>query len=129
MRKFGIWLAVLAVVFLLGFVPQFWKARQFSQELQACRAGGQISDIRDQAAMVYLETNRKNFGVAGQHARSLFAAVEELAGQTGRKELQQRLSGLLETRDAITAGLAAGDAGVLGSVEELLLKTHEISVP
>lgn len=129
MRRLGIWFVVFVAVFLLGYVPQFWKARQLSQELQACEAGGRISSVRDQAAMVYLETNRKNFGVAGQHARTLFAVVEELARQARRPAQQEQLRGLLESRDAVTAGLAAGDAGVLGSVEGLLLRTHEVHAP
>lgn len=130
--KLIIWLVVLLAVFLLGFIPQYQKARRLSQELDtaksdlaSCRLDGEMSEARDLAAMTYLEANRKNYGIAGGHARKLFDLLQKLSGETAQPDLKRRLSELLAFRDDITAGLASGDPAVLAAIEALALKIHE----
>ena len=124
--------AALLAVFLLGFIPQFREARQRASELEAARKElatlrieSEASQLRDLAALMYMEVNRKNFGVASDHARAFFEMAGSLAGCTGEPALQEKLRNLLALRDQVTAGLASADAGVAALVQELLLRAQE----
>ena len=125
--------AALLAIFLLGFIPQFRESRRQAselgatrQELAMLRLESETSRLRDQAALMYLEVNRKNFGVASDHAREFFEMAGSLAGRTGDPALQQRLRDLMAVRDQVTAGLASADASVGALVQELLLRAQEV---
>ncbi len=131
--KVTLGLAALLAVFLLGFIPQFLKARRLStgldearNELAALHTRDQISHLRDLAASMYVEVNRKNFGVAGERATEFFDQAGNMAGTTGDPELQQKLRAILALRDPVTRGLASADAAVLSNLQEVFLQTQSL---
>jgi hypothetical protein len=132
MKKLIIGLLLIGVVFLTGFLPQYLKVAQLEEEvsnvkqdLASCQMRGGLAELRDLAALMYLEANQKNYGLAGQYSSRYFDQVREAMNQLGDPTLKQKLKEILDLRDAITAGLARGEAEILAEVQNLLIKTHE----
>ena len=127
-------IAVTAAL-LVGYIPQFLRARGLNQELdatrqmlQSCQARTREAELRDTMGLAYLETNQKNYGLAAQHAARFF----ERAGQV-RGEASGALGGVLDqamtVRDEITAGLARGDAAVLEPIGRIYRGLLEAGAP
>lgn len=131
-RKAILWSALLLSGFLLGFVPQFLSVRRTEDELRSarrdldsCRLTMELARVRDLAARIYLETSRKNFGTASEHASRFFDEVRSLAQRTEDARLKSSLEELLARRDGITASLAAAEAPALQEAQTLLLLTQQ----
>jgi hypothetical protein len=84
-----------------------------------------LGELRDLASMMYLETSRKNFGIAQQTSSQFFTIAAELAAETGDQELKLRLEAIVAERDQVTASLAKADASSQESTLRLLTKIHE----
>ncbi len=135
MNQKTLWIAgvsLLAVGFLLGFVPQYVKARDLQQQLEAAQKD--IGAVRERMQMqelgllighVYLETNRKNFGLASQYSTRFFDGARELAGQTADPNRRSLLQSLLNRRDTVTGGLAKADASTVEAVQGLFQQVLE----
>ncbi len=125
-------LAVLAVVFLLGFVPQYGTARTLRNEAAAGQAQIaslqwklKLAEMRDLMGLIYLETNQKNYGMARQHSTEFFTKARQLSAETPDPGLTAMLQEILRHRDPITAELAEGQPAVLTTLEEILRKLYE----
>jgi len=123
---------VLAVVFLLGFVPQYQNARALRNEAGAGQAHIvalqwklKLAELRDLMGLVYLETNQKNYGVARRHSTQFFTKAGQLSAETSDPSLTALLQEILQQRDQVTAGLTEGQPAILTSLEEVLRKLHE----
>ena len=131
-KKLSFWTTVVVVVFLLGFVPQYRQAKALRGELQetqeqirAFEWKMKLAELRDLAGMMYLETSKMNYGVAGQHSTQFFDRASELIRETSDSSLRAFLESQLQQRDNITAGLARGEGSVREAVEQLYLQVHE----
>ena len=125
-----LWGALLAVGFLIGFIPQFRTRIQLESKLaeansanEAARLSARQSAMRDSISLAYLEATRRNFGTAAEHASSFFNQVRELSNQADSAELRQSLQSWLESRDAVVAALARGDPSSIELLQELLLQS------
>ena len=125
-------LSLFAVGFLLGFVPQYLKVRDLQQQLDAARldviAGKEAMQRQELGLLighVYLESNRKNFGLASQYSTRFFDAARAMAGQTSDTNWQSLLQSLLAKRDAVTGGLAKADPGTADAVQSLFQQVLE----
>jgi len=116
----------LLVVFLAGYVPSRLALQSARQEVQALREQVGLAQLRDHAALVYLETTQKNYGIAGQHASRYFEQLREAVDQTPDAGRKQALQELLARRDEVISGLAKGDGSVMPVVDALFRKTHEL---
>jgi uncharacterized membrane protein YdfJ with MMPL/SSD domain len=131
-KKLIIAAIVAAAVFLAGFVPQYLESRRLrdqaeasAQLFQALERRLEMAELRDTLALAYLETNRKNYGMARQYSTQFFTRAREIANQTADPGLKSALEQALQQRDDITAGLTAGDGAVRDSVESLYQRIHE----
>jgi hypothetical protein len=118
--------AVIAAAFLTGFLIQYARARNLNRsletaraELNACERRNALAGVRDLMGLTYLEVNRKNYGLAQQHASRFFERVRELRGQPGDPAVDSVLNEALAARDEIIAALARGDAAVLERVQKI----------
>ena len=125
-RRVSIVAAVAAAAFLTGFLIQYGRARNLNKslesaraELNACQRRNDIAGLRDLMGLTYLEVNRKNYGLAQQHASRFFDRVREVRGQAPDPSLEAVLSEALAERDAIIAALARGDAAVQERVQKV----------
>ena len=126
--------ALVVAAFLLGFVPQYLKGKALDNQLGAIRQ--QLNSEREKSQMdelgllcghVYLETNLKNYGMAGQYSTKFFDGVQAMMSQAPESNRQPFLQEMLAQRDAVTGGLAQGDPGTLSAVQDLLQRALQMA--
>jgi hypothetical protein len=124
--------SLVVAAFLLGFVPQYVKARDLASQLGAERK--QLNSEREKSQMdelgllcgyVYLQTNLKNYGLAGQYSTKFFDRVRAMNGQAPDSSRQAFLQSALAKRDSITQGMAKGDPSIVGALQDLFQSTLE----
>ena len=126
-RRLLIETVLLVLVFLIGFVPQYLKARTLTQQLNSYESSRQLCEARDLLGMVYLETSQKNYGLAGQYSTRLFADVQGLIDKVGDPKNHEVFQDILSQRDAISGALARGDASAYLILQSLYEKMLEAS--
>ena len=131
-NKLVLWLILLIVGFLVGFLPQYFRSRQLQQkvsaqagQLEACRSAEQLSQLRDMAALMYLEATQKNYGTSGNYAGRFFDQAQRLANSTQDEGFRNLLREILATRDQVTADLAKGDAAAVSEIQPVLSKMEK----
>ncbi len=72
--------------------------------------------------MMYLETTRKNYGIAGDYAARFFDQAQQIASSTPDSQLRTTMAEVLPQRDQITADLAMGSPAFVEQMQSLLLK-------
>ncbi len=132
MRKLGLWFVLLITGFLTGFIFQYARLQRVQQELSAstrqlgsCQFSEQVSQLRDTATMMYLETAQKNYGKAGEYSKEFFDQAQRIVTSTEDPTLHNLLHDILAIRDQITADLAKGDAAALSEIQPVLTKLEQ----
>ena len=118
---------VLVVVFLVGFVPQYAKVNRLDAELRQARLENTSSELRDLAGLAFIQASQKNYGNAAGTTARFFNRVRETANQTPDANARKTYEDLLVSRDKIAAQLAKGDAGVMGDLQDLFVKTRRVT--
>ena len=125
-----LWFLLLAVGFAVGFIPQFRIRLRLESQVEELKASeesmqhvGQIIGLRDSISLAYLEVTRLNYGNAAEYAARFFDLAQELAAGSGGPALKPALDEILNTRDAVTAALAKGDATSVEQLRSLLILT------
>jgi outer membrane murein-binding lipoprotein Lpp len=117
----------LVVVFLAGFVPQYAKVNRLEAELRQAQMGNASAELRDLAGLAYIQASQKNFGNAAGTAARFFNRVREAANQIPDANARKTYEDLLISRDKVTTQLAKGDAGVMGDLQDLFVKTRKVT--
>src|SRR5215831_2782160 len=129
-----VWLILFAGGFLLGFVPEYLKNRDLLSQLETpqktidgLRAQLQMSELRDQASLMWIELSRQNYGLArdyaGQYYSKLKDAIDSVQDPTLKKSLQE----IAATRDSVAADLAAANTSSLSASQAIAVKTFEVT--
>ena len=131
-RELALWFVLLIAGFLTGLILQYARLQRVQQQLSAstkqlgsCQSTEQLSQLRDTAAMMYLEVVQKNYGKAGEHAKEFFDQAQRIVSSTEDPALRNVLHDTLAARDQITADLAKGDAAALSEIQPLLSKLEQ----
>lgn len=120
----------IAAAFLVGFLLQYGAVRQARSSLRAAESEAAalrqqvaMAELREVAALLLYEVTQRNFGIAAQHATTLFDRMQQVAGsgQGAGASLREALA----TRDKVTAGLASADPAVLSEVQRVFLLVHQ----
>jgi hypothetical protein len=119
---------VLVVVFLVGFVPQYAKVNRLEAELRQARLENTSAELRGLAGLAYIQASQRNYGIAAATAARFFNRVREAANQTPDASARKTYEDLLISRDRIAAQLAKGDAGVMGDLQDLFVKTRKATL-
>src|SRR5215468_2113510 len=98
--------AVLAGVFLVGFIPQYLKANRLDTELRQARQANVAAELRDLIGLAYVQANQKNYGLAAATTARFFNRVRDVGNQTADPNARKGLESLLVARDKVTAALA-----------------------
>ena len=118
---------VLVVVFLAGFVPQYAKVNRLEAELRQARLENTSAELRDLAGLAYIQASQRNYGIAAGTTARFFNRVRETANQTPDANARKTYEDLLISRDKIAAQLAKGEAGVMGDLQDLFVKTRRVT--
>src|SRR6185436_9743443 len=127
MRNFLTWVIVFIVGLLIGFVPQYWKARGLREELMSCHTKADLAKVQQSAALTYVAATQLNYGLASGHAQTFFANAQSVQTTTPDAAIKDILTQVLSARDKITADLAKGSPEVVGELQPLLLKLEQAS--
>jgi hypothetical protein len=118
--------AILAVAFLSGLLVGHLQVRESRAELSRLRSQTQLAELRDLAALMYVETSRQNFGLARQYSGRYFDSVSRLlqADSDLDPTFRTSLDQLRAHRDEITASLARAEPEAAAQVQALYLDTY-----
>ena len=125
MNKVITFAIALIVAFLVGFVPQYAKVNRLDEELRQARMGNTSAELRDFVGLAYVQANQKNYGNAAGTTARFYNRVREVANQTPDANSKKTYEDLLVSRDKITAELSKGEAGVMGDLQDLFVKTRK----
>src|ERR1019366_3365975 len=114
---------LVIVAFLAGFVPQYLNVKRLENELSAARQENALAQIRDLAALTFVQASQKNYGLAAATSTQFFSRTREMADRTPDENGRKAFEDLLSSQDKITADLAKGDAGALDDLQVLFEKT------
>lgn len=125
MRNFVIYLIVLVVGLLVGFVPEYLKAHRAEEELTTCNASMQLAEARQTGALMYVSATQLNYGVASGYAQQFYSQVQRLASSASDAGVRSSMNDVLSTRDKVTADLAKGSNEVVSELQPVLLKVEQ----
>ena len=115
---------LVLAAFLLGFVPQYVKARQLQGQLDNARHELADTHLRDLSALAYVQAVQKNYGLAAETSGRFFTRVRQAANEAGNDTRKAALEGLMAPHDRVMEELAKADPGVVTDLGDLYLKTR-----
>ena len=121
MRSVRLWLLLFVAGLLIGFVPQYLKARDLKRQVNVCNAAYQLAEVRRLAALTYVTATQLNYGTASGYANQFFEQVRHVSASTSDVSGRSMLSDVLSSRGKITADLAKGDPQVVSDLQPILL--------
>jgi hypothetical protein len=95
MRNFLTWVIVFAVGLLIGFVPQYWKARGAREELTSCHTRADLAKVQQSAALTYVAATQLNYGLASGYAQTFFANAQSVQATTPDAAIKDALTQVL----------------------------------
>jgi len=134
MRKLVIGLVLFVAGLLIGFIPQYSKARYFESQtkvgnasLAECNASLELGQIRRTAALAYVSATQQNYGTAASYANQLFNQAQQLSGSNQDPKVHAMLADLLSARDKIIYDLAKANPQAVSELQPIVLELHGAS--
>jgi ribosomal protein L12E/L44/L45/RPP1/RPP2 len=115
---------LLVFGFLLGFIPESQRASELVTQLDGARLENKLREIRELAALSYLDSSKKNYASAASSSERMFGVANEVAKNTKDEALRGSLTGLLTFHDTVQNKLSAGDASVSDQLQQVVKKTQ-----
>ncbi len=128
MRRVLITLAVLAAVFLAGYVPGRLNARRAQSETSRLELELGLARLQGKLGMVAYQVNRSNFADAAALSTAFFDSLKNVLGSPLLAEDAKRkaaLEAVAARRDEITADLARADPAVKEKVAETFVQLSQ----
>jgi hypothetical protein len=129
MKKLWIVVALLAVAFLGGYVPERLKRReveglatQTRATLEEERSRVRLGAVLGRALALRDSVAAQNYGIAKSMSTQFFDAAREEAARTGDPATRAALEDVGRMRDTLTSALTAGDPTSAEMVRGLELK-------
>ncbi len=123
-KKIGLGAAVVVVVFLAGFLPQYFKRASVESQWKASERKNREAEVRDLAALAFVQAAQRNYGLAAQTCGQFFARLQPIAAESAGTPAAKSFEEILGYRDKVTAKLAKADPGVMDDLQTLYLKTR-----
>ena len=129
-RRFIIYVALLLLAFLLGFVPMWLKSSECSSRLAEAERQSSLARMENSLASAAFDAVRGDYETARQAASDFFTALrtETTAGvDSGLSEAEiSSLQPLLTRRDEIVTALARGDTASADLLSDLYVSYREL---
>jgi hypothetical protein len=133
MRNFVIYVVLLIVAFLLGFVPMWLRSRECSTSLAEAERQLSLARMENSLGSAAMDAQRGDYETARQAASDFFTflraefngGVDAVLSQAEIESLQP----LLTRRDEIITALARGDAASADLLSDLYVSYREIVSP
>lgn len=114
-RRTAIYAAILLGVFLLGFVPEWMKARERARERDTAQAALRVSRLQNTLANAAVDTRRGEYEAARQAASEFFTSL--------RAEMER------ERDSAFTRAQQESLRGIYASRDDAILYSHAMILP
>jgi len=114
-------------VFLMGFLPQFVKVNRLEQQLRQAQQERSGSELSELVSLAYFQATQKNFGLATDTTSRFFDHAREMTNRAQDANSRKALESLLASRDKTVAALAKGDAAAVTDLQELFVKTRQVT--
>jgi hypothetical protein len=122
-RRAGIYAAVLLVVFLLGFIPMWLKARQYASSLAETEHQLSLARMQNNLASAVIDARRGEYEPARQTASQFFTSLREEADKGDASVLtpaqREGMKPLFNQRDEIITSLARSDPASADRLSDL----------
>ena len=125
---------LLLGAYLAGYLPQYSRASNLQEELQ--RANERVQTLQRDAGLmraralahrIHLETAKKNYGVAVQHAEQFFSYIQALANEAQDPALKNGLAQIASQRQAVIADLSQVAPTADERVRQLVEQVQELT--
>ena len=135
MRKILLLVVIVAVIwaYLLGYWPQHKQVAAIEQEnvqlknqLGSAETVGRIARLENQLLVLIEQTEGQNYGEAQKLSNSFFDDMRKEIDRNKSAAYVPKLEAILARRDAVTAGLARGDASTTGILKQSLTEMREL---
>ena len=127
MRRLTIALILFLAGLLVGFIPQFLKARDLRRQVSVCNAAVQLAEARRVATLTYVSATQLNYGNASGYANQFFNQVHQLAATTSDASGRAMLTDILSTRQKIMNDLSQANPQVVSELQPILLEIEGAS--
>jgi len=131
LRRVGIYAAVLVVVFLLGFVPMWLKARTSGSSLEAAEHQLNLARIQNALASAVIDARRGDYEparlAASQFFTSLGAEVDKGDASSFNSAQREGMKPLFARRDEIITLLARSDPAAADKLADLYVAFRKLS--
>jgi hypothetical protein len=108
-KLIGIAVAAAVIVFLIGFLPQWSRARGLEAELEETRFELELARLEGQLGAALAESMRSNYERARQLMVGFFSRLEGRIAQVEDPAQRRELQALLKQRDEIITLLARAE--------------------
>lgn len=128
MQRFIIYAAVLLIVFLLGFVPMWLKARAATKNLAEAEHRLVLSRTQNDLASAVIDARRGDYEPARQALSRFFTSVNSETGSSSNYTEAQRQSmqPLIAGRDELITLLARNDPSAADRLSDLFVAYRKI---
>jgi len=129
-RRFIIYVALLLLAFLLGFVPMWWVNSQCSSSLAEAERQLSLARMENSLASAAIYAQRGDYETARQAASDFFTALRTETANGADSGLSEAelasLQPLLTRRDEIVTLLARGDTASADLLSDLYVSYREL---
>lgn len=129
-RRIGIYAGVLLVVFLIGFVPMWLKARDNAANLAKSEQQLSLARMQNNLSSAVIDARRGDYEPARQSASQFFTSLREEADRGGASTLTQAqrdgVQPLFASRDEIITLLARSDPASADRLSDLYVSYRKL---
>jgi hypothetical protein len=122
-KRIGIYLGVALVVFLLGLIPMWMKAREAASQRDAAQRELHLSQMQGTLASAAIDARRGEYEPARQTASEFFTTLRDQIDAGGDSALtapqREASAPLLARRDEVITLLARGDPAAAEQLSDL----------
>jgi hypothetical protein len=130
LRRFILYVALLLLAFLVGFVPMWWLNSQCSSSLAEAERQSSLARMENSLASAAIHAQRGDYETARQAASDFFTSLRTETNKGVDSALSQAeitsLQPLVTRRDEIITLLARGDATSADQLSDLYVSYRTI---
>ncbi len=130
MQRILIYAAVLLIVFLIGFVPMWLKARGAAAELATAQRELSLARMQNSLASAVIDARRGEYEPARQAASHFFTSLrveaDKATGSLLTDSQKQNIQTLFAGRDEVITLLARSDPASADRLSDLYASYHKI---
>ena len=131
-KRLLIYSAIVAIAFLLGLVPMWWKSRSYASQLTSVQHALTISSLQNNLANATLDAKRGDYEPARQAASEFFtklrAEVDRGSDSVFNEAQRTNLAPVFSGRDDTITLLARSDPASVDRLTDLYLKYRQVAV-